>query len=149
MALLFPLILRRRNLGTTSNKSKKMSSPPSGSFRRTLTPLQNNQFTPRVTGEFACNRAGHTAAHHAGDVPRSRGGLHTPHPGRVRPCGGHAPRQGASRVVTPRQSPGKQVASDKAWHLQETPLVAVPGVGASLRGLRAGRVKRLVAGIRH
>ena len=28
MALLFPLILRRRNLGTTSNKSKKMSSPP-------------------------------------------------------------------------------------------------------------------------
>lgn len=40
MALLFPLILRRRNLGTTSNKSKKMSSPPNGGFRPALTEPQ-------------------------------------------------------------------------------------------------------------
>ena len=40
MALLFPLILRRRNLGTTSNKSKKMSSPPNGCFHRTRTPSE-------------------------------------------------------------------------------------------------------------
>ena len=37
MAPLFPLILRRRNSGNTSNKSKKMSSPPYGRFRPTLT----------------------------------------------------------------------------------------------------------------
>ena len=37
LALLFPLILRRRNLGTTSNKSKKMSSPPNGDFLPALT----------------------------------------------------------------------------------------------------------------
>ena len=34
---LFPLILRRRNLGTTSNKSKKMSTPPQWFSWRTLT----------------------------------------------------------------------------------------------------------------
>ena len=34
---IFSLILRRRNLGTTSNKSKKMSSPPQWFSWRTLT----------------------------------------------------------------------------------------------------------------
>ena len=28
-------------------------------------------------------------------------------------------------------------------------MVAIPGMGASLRGLQAGRVKRLVAGVRY
>ena len=37
MAPLFPLILRRRNSGNTSNKSKKMSSPPNGDFLPALT----------------------------------------------------------------------------------------------------------------
>ena len=69
--------------------------------------------------------------------------------GRVRLCGSHAPRQGASRVVTPRQSPGKQVASDKAWHLRGTFLVAVQGWEPVSGGLQAGRVMRLVAGVRH
>mgnify|MGYP005873537543 CR=1 FL=1 len=40
MTPLFPLILRRRNLGTTSNKSPKMSLPPGGYFSRTpIVPL--------------------------------------------------------------------------------------------------------------
>ena len=111
-------------------------------------PLQNNQFTPHVTGGYACNGAGSYSSSNTQELPPDPGVVSMPHPGQVRLCGGHAPRQGASRVVTPRQSPGKQVASDKAWHLQGTPLVAVPGVGASLRGLRAGRVMRLVAGVR-
>ena len=34
---IFPLILRRRNLETTSNKSKKMSTPPQWFSWRTLT----------------------------------------------------------------------------------------------------------------
>ena len=41
MAPLFPLILRRRNSGNTSNKSKKMSSPPNGDFLPALTTQGN------------------------------------------------------------------------------------------------------------
>lgn len=110
---------------------------------------QNNQFTPHITGGSTCDGAGSYSSSPQWGYPLDPGAVSTPHPGRVRLCGSHAPRQGASRVVNPRQPPGKQVASDKAWHLQGTPLVAVPGVGASLRGLRAGRVMRLAAGVRH
>ena len=72
--------------------------------------MKNNQFTPRVTGGFACAKAGSQSSSPRRRCPQSQG--------RVR-------------------------------HLQWTSLVAVPGMGASLRGLQAGRVKRLVAGVRH
>ena len=59
----------------------------------------------------------HTAAHHTGDAPRSRGSLHAP--------------SGAGTAFA-GDTPGRRTRG-----------------GAILGGLHAGRVMRLVAGIRH
>ena len=52
MAPLFPLILRRRNSGNTSNKSKKMSSPPNGCFLPALTHILAQRIEPAADGFF-------------------------------------------------------------------------------------------------